>query len=146
MSADLCRQPARTPTLLHRMCSARHRGRLSGCQSTSQSGTTVVRRAMSAQEFRRRTQLRGTTRSTGATIANIWSYERSFAGIDRLQRFGLQDEAVGWSIEASNGQKLRNVTQAVDACNVDDHVDGQGNRFADAAMRQTDVRGQHAMR
>jgi hypothetical protein len=67
-------------------------------------------------------------------------------GIDRLQRFRLEDEAVGWSIEASNGQKLGNAAPAVDACNVNDHVDGQGDGFADASMRQPDVRGQHAMR
>src|SRR3954471_7569804 len=130
----------------HRMCSAPPRGRWSAFRSTSQSGTTAVRTAMWAQEFRRRTKLRDTTRSTGATIANVWSYERPFAGIDRLQRFRLEDEAVGWSIEASNGQKLCNAAPAVDACNVNDHVDGQCDRFADASMRQTDIRGQHAMR
>src|SRR3954447_15434687 len=130
----------------HRMCSARPRGRWSGFRSTFPLGMTAVRTAMSAQEFRRRTQLRGTTGSTGATIANIWSYERSLTGIDRLQRFRLEDEAVGWSIEASNGQKLVNAAPAVDACNVNDHVDGQGDGFAYASMRQPDVRGQHAMR
>src|SRR5437868_5095854 len=146
MSADLCRPPARTPKLLHRRCSVRPRGRWSAFRSTFQSGMTAVRTAMSAQEFRRRTQLRGTTRSTGATIANIWSYERSLTGIDRLQRFRLENEAVGWSIEASNGQKLGNAAPAVDACNVNDHVDGQCDRFADASMRQPDIRSQHAMR
>src|SRR3954451_6058679 len=101
-----------------RMCSARPHGLWSAFQSTFRLGTTAVRTAMSAQEFPRRTQLRGTTRSTGATIANIWSYERSFVGIDRLQRFRLEDEPVGWSIETSNRQKLCDASAAVDACNV----------------------------
>jgi hypothetical protein len=41
---------------------------------------------------------------------------------------------------------LRNSASACDARDVDDHVKRERDRFADAAMRQADVGGQHAVR
>src|SRR3954470_2191071 len=89
---------------------------------------------------------RGMRRLTGALAANVRSYERSFVLIDRLQGFRLDDEPVRGSIETSNGQQLCDTPAAIDACNVNDQMNGQGDRFADAPMRQSNVRGEHAMR
>src|SRR4051794_11365639 len=122
-------------TSLHRRCLAHLRDQSSAFQSTFRPGTTAVQTVRWARECHRRTSRRGTKRTTGAAVANISSYERSFAGVDRLQRLGLEDEPVGCSIEASNGQKLCDTSAAVDTCNVNDQMNGEGDRFADAPMR-----------
>src|SRR5581483_11041708 len=101
---------------------------------------------MSAPVYRRRTLRPGRMPPTRPRVACVWSYERSFGGVDGLERFRLEDEPIGRSIEAPNGQELRHAAASVDACNVHDQVDRQSDGFADASVRQSDVRREDAMR
>src|SRR5438067_13886213 len=101
---------------------------------------------MSEPVFRRRRLRPGRMPPTVPTVACARSYERSFGGVDRLERFRLEDEPIGRSIEAPNGEELRHAAASIDACNVHDQVDRQSDGLADASVWQSDVRREDAVR
>src|ERR1700730_675273 len=102
MSGGSCRLRARMSTSPRLNWLVRLRDRSRALPSTFPSGTIVERSVTSARADRRRMHRRGTTPLRRATVANIWSYERSFHGVDRLQGFGLEDEPVTRPIESTH--------------------------------------------
>src|SRR4051794_10128327 len=110
MSGGSYRLRARMSTSPRQNSLVRLRARSRAFPSTFPSETIVERSATLAPAYRRRMRRRGTMPLWGATVANVWSYERSFGGVDRLQGLRLEDEPVSRSIESTHRKEFRNAS------------------------------------